>query len=90
MADNTEQQFQEANVAIDRTVAAFFIKIESMSGKWDAVAGNYIIEGVVLRLCDEIAKLIDHPDFAKHNMSPAMMKLSNALADFRDVRWEER
>ena len=62
----------------------------SMSGKWDDVAGDYIIEGVILRLCDEIAKLIDQPDFAKHNMSPAMMKLSNALADFRDARWEER
>ena len=68
MADNTEQQFREANVAIDRAVAAFFIKIELMSGKWDDVAGDYIIEGVILRLCDEIAKLIDHPDFAKHNI----------------------
>jgi hypothetical protein len=33
MADNTEQQFREANVAIDRAVAAFFIKIESMSAR---------------------------------------------------------
>jgi hypothetical protein len=35
MDDNTERQFREANVAVDRAVAAFFIKIQSMSGKWD-------------------------------------------------------
>jgi hypothetical protein len=90
MDDNTEQQFRDANVAIDRAVAAFFIKINSMSGKWDAVSRQSIVERVLPRLCDEIAKLIDHPDVAKHVMVPAMMKLSNALADFRDARWEER
>ena len=34
------------------------------------------------------AKLTDHPDISKHVMGPAMMKLSNALADYRDTRWQ--
>jgi hypothetical protein len=41
MADNTERQFQEADAAVDRAVAAFVIKIERMSGKWQAVAPAY-------------------------------------------------
>ena len=69
---------------------AFIGKIESMSGKWDAVAHQHIVERVLLALCDEMTKLIDHPDIAEHSMGTAMMKLSNALADYRDSRWEDR
>ena len=69
---------------------AFIGKIESMSGKWDAVAHQHIVERVLLALCDEMTKLIDHPDIAEHSMGTAMMKLSNALADYRDPRWEDR
>jgi hypothetical protein len=42
-----------------------------------------------LGLCDEMTKLIDDPDLA-NSMGPALVKLSNALADFRDSRWEDR
>ena len=38
MDDNTERQFREADAAVDKAVDAFIGKIESMSGKWDAVA----------------------------------------------------
>jgi hypothetical protein len=69
---------------------AFIGKIESMSGKWDAVAHQHIVERVLLALCDEMTKLIDHPDIAEHSMGTPMMKLSNALADYRDSRWEDR
>ena len=86
MADNTERQFQEADAAVDRAVAAFVIKIERMSGKWQAVAPAYIVERVTLALCEETSKLIDDSETA----SPAMLKLSNALADYRDSRAEER
>ena len=51
---------------------------------------KHIVERVLLALCDEMTKLIDHPDIAKHGMGTAMMKLSNALADYRDSRWEDR
>ena len=67
MADNTERQFREADAVIDRSVAAFIIKIESMSGKWDAVSRQYIVEGVLLKLCDEMTKLIDKPALARHH-----------------------
>ena len=90
MDDNTERQFREADAAVDQAVDAFIGKIESMSGKWDAVAHQHIVERVLLALCDEMTKLIDHPDIAEHSMGTAMMKLSNALADYRDSRWEDR
>ena len=38
------------------------------------------VERVLLALCDEMTKLIDHPNIAEHSMGTAMMKLSNALA----------
>ena len=86
MNDSTKRQFQEADAAADKAIAAFIGKIDSMSGKWDAVAPAYILERV---LCDEMTKLIDDPDLA-NSMGPALVKLSNALADFRDSRWEDR
>jgi hypothetical protein len=90
MANNTEQRFREADAAVDQAVDAFIGKIESMSGKWDAVARSYIVERMLPTLCDEIVKLIDDPDFAKHSIGSAMMKLSKALADYRDARWADR
>jgi hypothetical protein len=87
--DDTERQFREADAAVDKAVAVFISKIESMSGKWDAVAPAYILEGVLLTLCEELTKLIDDPDLA-NVMGEAMLKLSDALANFRDSRWEDR
>ena len=89
MNDSTKRQFQQADAAVDKAVATFMSKIESMSGKWDAVAPAYVIERMLLVLCEEMTKLIDDPDLA-NIMGPAMLKLSNALADFRDSRWEDR
>ena len=87
--DDTERQFREADAAVDKAVAVFISKIESMSGKWDAVAPAYILESVLLALCEELTKLIDDPDLA-NVMGEAMLKLSDALANFRDSRWEDR
>jgi len=89
MNDSTKRQFQEADAVVDEAVAAFISKIDSMSGKWDAVAPAYTLERLLLGLCDEMTKLIDDPDLA-NSMGPALVKLSNALADFRDSRWEDR
>jgi hypothetical protein len=89
MNDSTKRQFQAADAAVDKAVATFMSKIESMSGKWDAVAPAYVIERVLLVLCEELTKLIDDPDLA-NIMGPATVKLSNALADFRDSRFEDR
>jgi hypothetical protein len=86
MGDNTERQFREADAAIARAVAAFMIKIERMPGKWEAVSSQYIVERVARELCAEMSELIDE---SKTDV-PAMLKLSNALADFLDSRPEDR
>ena len=90
MNDSTKRQFQEADAAVDKAIAAFIgedrIDVREMG---DAVAPAYIVERVLLMLCDEMTKLIDDPDLA-NSMGPALLKLSNALADFRDSRWEDR
>ena len=87
--DDTERQFREADAAVAKAVAVFISKIESMSGKLDAVAPAYILESVLLALCEEMTKLIDDPDLA-NVIGEVMLKLSDALADYRDSRWEER
>jgi hypothetical protein len=40
----------------------------------------------LLKLCEELTKRID----AGPLLGPAELKLSNALADYRDSRFEER
>jgi hypothetical protein len=89
MNDSTKRQFQQADAAVDKAIAAFIGKIESMSGKWEAVAPAYVVERVLFVLCEEMTKRIDDPDLT-NMMGPAMVKLSNALADFRDSRFEDR
>jgi hypothetical protein len=43
---------------------------------------------VLLALCEEMTRLIDDPDLA-NVMGEAMLKLSDALADYRGSRGEE-
>ena len=59
-----------------------------MSGRWDAVAPAYILESVLLALCEEMTRLIDDPDLA-NVMGEAMPKLSDALGDYRGSRGQE-
>jgi hypothetical protein len=89
MTDSTKQQFEEANEAIDKAIVAFIGKIKSTAVQWEAVAPAYVVERALLLLCDEMTKLIDDPELADL-MGPAMVQLSNALADFRDSRFEDR
>ena len=49
---------------------------------------SVILESVLLALCEEMTRLIDDPDLA-NVMGEAMLKLSDALADYRDSRGEE-
>ena len=83
---NTEQQFQDADIAVERTVNHFLTRLEQMIGQWDAVAPT---ERALLRLCDGMAKLIDDPILADI-AGPAALKLSNALLDYRDSLPSER
>ena len=89
MSHNTDRQFQAADAAVAKAVDDFMNKIERVSGKWEAVASQYVIERLLLELCTELTKLIDDPIFRNH-AGPATVKLSNALADYRDSRAEER
>jgi hypothetical protein len=94
MSKSTEQQFEEANTAVKRAVAAFRSTIEGMldkcaSGKWVAVAPSYILQCTLVELCEEMTRLIDDPRDADL-LGPAGIKLSNALADYRDSRPSER
>ena len=63
MDDNTERQFRETDAAVDRAVAAFIIKINSMSTKWDAVSRQSIVERVLPRLCDEMGQADRSPGY---------------------------
>jgi hypothetical protein len=85
MDNSTDRQFDKADAAVDQAGATFIGKVESMRWRWQAVSSQYIVERVALALCDEIVKLIDDPNFAG-STSSEMLKLSNALADFRDSR----
>ena len=90
MNDNTEQQFRAADAAVEQAVTALRNKIASiMVGTWEAVAPTYIRERFLMALCDEITKLIDDHDFAE-GIGPEELKLSNALADYRDARAADR
>jgi hypothetical protein len=89
MDDKTERQFEQADAAVARLVYAFMTQVESMFGKWEPVASTYIVERMLLILCHRMTRLLDDPRFAQH-MGPATMKLSNAMADYRDSRCVDR
>jgi hypothetical protein len=89
MDKETERQFQAADAAIESAVTACLSKIEQMFGQWDAVAGTYIVERALLALCDGMIKLTDDPILVDL-VGPATLKLSNALADYRDSRAIDR
>jgi hypothetical protein len=89
MDKSTERQFQAADAAIESAVTAFMSNIDQLSGKWEAVGATYIVQSTLLALCDGMTKLIDDPILA-YLASPAALKLSNALADYRDSLPSER
>ena len=78
-----------ADSAVARVVDAFMTRIELMFRKLEPVYATYILERLLLILCHRMTKLLDDPRFAEH-MGPATMKLSNAMADYRDSRCVDR
>ena len=89
--DEKPSQFDKdkADSAVARMVDAFIARIESMFGKLEPVYATYILERMLLILCHRITKLLHDPRFAEH-MGPETMKLSNAMADYRDSRCVDR
>ena len=89
--DDKPSQFDKdrADTAVSRVVDAFMARIGSMFGKLEPVYATYILERMLLILCHRMIRLLDNPRFAEH-MAPATMKLSNAMADYRDSRCVDR
>ena len=85
MSKSTDQQFREADIAIERAVATFMSAIDHMMKRWDDVTAQYILERVLLELCEELPMRID-----TQSTGPATVKLSNALADYRESPAVER
>jgi hypothetical protein len=83
-----EKQQALARAAIKRAVAMFLGKIDRLTVRWEHVPMDHLYEDMLLELCDELAKRIDNP----HNFlrGEASIRLSNALADYRDSQRHER
>ena len=90
MMDKTDRQFQAARAAVERAVAACMSKIEQTDGRWEAVARDYIVQRALLALCDGMIRLADDPKLMIFPPGPATLRLSNALADYRDSQMTER
>jgi len=89
----TERQFREADAAVERAVAALIRRIDRIEERhattdgWDGVPFQIIEELMLLKLCDALAERLDG---RRTQIPPAILKLSNALADYRDSHWEDR
>jgi len=92
MSRSTEQ-FRAAEAAVQKTVRGVRRRLENIfdecAGEWPGVAPSYILEVALVELCDEMILLADDPRLVER-AGPATLKLSNALADFRDSGWFER
>jgi hypothetical protein len=84
-----DRDYHKADAAIERAVTDFVGTIDKLMGRWETVAPSYIVERMLLAMSDELAKLIDDPILADL-AGPAQLRLSNALADFRDSLATER
>jgi hypothetical protein len=84
-----EQNFEQADAAVKQAVATFVKRIEMLMVRWQAVAPSYVAERVLHELCAEMSRLADDPVVRDH-AGPAMVKLANALADYRDARGGHR
>ena len=82
MSDNIDRQFEEADAAVTQAVTRFASEIESMFGKWEAVAPPYIIQNMLLELCTKVSKLADE---AKDIVEPETLKLLDAMDEYQDV-----
>jgi hypothetical protein len=82
MSDRIDRQFDEADAAVTQAVTRFASEIQSMFGKWEAVAPSYIIQNMLLELSTEVSKLAHE---AKDVVEPETLKLLEAMDEYRDV-----
>jgi hypothetical protein len=50
MSKSTDQQFREADIAVERAVATFMSAIDHMMKRWDDVTAQYIVERMLLEV----------------------------------------
>jgi hypothetical protein len=93
MVSRSTEQFQAAEAAVQLAVRVFRRRLENIfdgcAGEWPGVAPSYILEVALVELCREMILIADDPRLVER-AGPATLKLSNALADFRDSGWFER
>ena len=82
--EDIHREFDKVDAAVDQAVAVFVGKIERLE-KGGVIHPAIVIERTLLRLCEEMTKLIDDEVVASGS-SKAALKLSNAMADYRDSR----
>ena len=88
MSKKIEHKFDQADTAVEQTVTAFMDRVDRLMMRWECVSPDYVLERTLLELAEQLAKRIDEPHSCPHG--PATIRPSNALADYRDSRGEER
>jgi hypothetical protein len=87
-----QKQFDSANREIDKTAAAIAGSVKKLLDKiahnMPEVARDYAVERLLLRLLHEHDMLAILDGIAQPGS--ATLKLSNALADYRDSRFRDR
>ena len=82
MSDSIDRQFEEADAAVTQSVTRFASEIQSMFGKWEAVAPSYIMQNMLLELCTRVSQLAHE---AKDIVEPETLKLLDAMDEYQDV-----
>ena len=87
MTADINQEFKEANAAIEEAALVFVEKIVELFGKWKEVRPSYILETALRELSELLSPVGDH---LKPALGQATHKLLDAFADYRDSRPEDR
>ena len=89
MTDKHDAEFAKANRAVDRTAARIAAEIHKLLDKpFEVVSRDYRLEQLLLAVANDLSAIID--DDPMFHAGPATLKLSNALLDYRDSRFEHR
>ena len=87
--DVEDIEFARANRAITKTAARIAAEIHKLLDKpFEVVSRDYRLEQLLLAVANDLAAIID--DNPMFYAGPATLKLSNALLDYRDSRFEHR
>ena len=86
MTADINQEFKEANAAIEEAALVFVEKIVEQFGKRVEVRPSYILETALLELSELLSPVGDH---LKPALEPTSLKVLDALAAYRDSQVED-